>query len=213
MNTGIGDAVNLAWKLAAVLQGRAAEAILDTYSTERTAFAQVLVNVTDRIFDAVVGRGPGPHLVRSLFIPFIAPVLLRMRRIRRSQFRLVSQVRIRYPHSVSTLSRGHAGAIHGGDRLPWLAESDNFAALSSLDWQLHVAGEPSIELRRLAKARGIALHSFPFDAGASRAGFERDAAYLIRPDGHVAVAASGADSSQIADFLEDWKIVPVDPAR
>ncbi len=39
MNTGIGDAVNLAWKLAAVVGGRANRSILDTYEAERIAFA------------------------------------------------------------------------------------------------------------------------------------------------------------------------------
>src|SRR5207244_5227194 len=34
MNTGIGDAVNLAWKLAAVLQSRTHERVLDTYEPE-----------------------------------------------------------------------------------------------------------------------------------------------------------------------------------
>jgi putative polyketide hydroxylase len=35
MNTGIGDAHNLAWKLAAVLQGRAGPQLLDSYTGER----------------------------------------------------------------------------------------------------------------------------------------------------------------------------------
>ena len=48
MNTGIGDAVNLAWKLAAVLQGRADASILDSYEPERIAFARRLVATTDR---------------------------------------------------------------------------------------------------------------------------------------------------------------------
>ncbi len=39
MNTGIGDAVNLAWKLAAVLNGGAADSLLDTYEPERIGFA------------------------------------------------------------------------------------------------------------------------------------------------------------------------------
>jgi 2-polyprenyl-6-methoxyphenol hydroxylase-like FAD-dependent oxidoreductase len=39
VNTGIGDAVNLAWKLAAVLQGRADPSLLDSYEPERIAFA------------------------------------------------------------------------------------------------------------------------------------------------------------------------------
>src|SRR4029077_8799839 len=37
MNTGIGDAVNLAWKLASVLHGRANAALLDSYEPERIA--------------------------------------------------------------------------------------------------------------------------------------------------------------------------------
>src|SRR4029453_13275142 len=35
MNTGVQDVHNLAWKLAAVLQGWAAPALLDTYEAER----------------------------------------------------------------------------------------------------------------------------------------------------------------------------------
>lgn len=43
MNTGIGDAVNLAWKLGAVLRGRGKVSLLDTYEPERIAFARRLV--------------------------------------------------------------------------------------------------------------------------------------------------------------------------
>jgi len=48
MNTGIGDAVNLAWKLAAVVHGRADASLLDSYEPERIAFARRLVATTDR---------------------------------------------------------------------------------------------------------------------------------------------------------------------
>jgi 2-polyprenyl-6-methoxyphenol hydroxylase-like FAD-dependent oxidoreductase len=48
MNTGIGDAVNLAWKLQTVLAGRAPDALLDTFEAERRAFAIRLVQTTDR---------------------------------------------------------------------------------------------------------------------------------------------------------------------
>ena len=48
MNTGIGDAVNLAWKLAAVLQGRAHFRLLESYEPERIAFARRLVASTRR---------------------------------------------------------------------------------------------------------------------------------------------------------------------
>lgn len=47
-NTGIADADNLAWKLAAVMKGRAAPALLDSYHEERHEAAQQNVRVTDR---------------------------------------------------------------------------------------------------------------------------------------------------------------------
>ncbi|HSV52723.1 MAG TPA: FAD-dependent oxidoreductase [Burkholderiaceae bacterium] len=47
-NTGIADADNLAWKLAAVLQGRATPSLLDSYHEERHEAAQQNVLVTNR---------------------------------------------------------------------------------------------------------------------------------------------------------------------
>jgi 3-(3-hydroxy-phenyl)propionate hydroxylase len=47
-NTGISDADNLAWKLAAVLRGRAGLNLLDSYNDERLEAAQQNVRVTDR---------------------------------------------------------------------------------------------------------------------------------------------------------------------
>ena len=72
MNTGIGDAVNLAWKLAAVLQGRADAALLDTYEPERIAFARRLVATTDRAFTAVTSPAPLARFVRIGVVPAAA---------------------------------------------------------------------------------------------------------------------------------------------
>ena len=47
-NTGVADADNLAWKLAAVLQGRAAPNLLDSYHAERHEAAAQNVMVTNR---------------------------------------------------------------------------------------------------------------------------------------------------------------------
>ena len=47
-NTGVSDADNLAWKLAAVMKGRAGPAILDSYHEERHEAAQQNVQVTNR---------------------------------------------------------------------------------------------------------------------------------------------------------------------
>jgi 3-(3-hydroxy-phenyl)propionate hydroxylase len=47
-NTGVADADNLAWKLAAVMKGRAAPALLDSYHEERHEAARQNVLVTNR---------------------------------------------------------------------------------------------------------------------------------------------------------------------
>nr|WP_308050753.1 FAD-dependent monooxygenase [Streptomyces sp. TRM72054] len=46
MNTGIGDADNLAWKLAAVTAGYAGEALLNTYETERRPVARQVIDIS-----------------------------------------------------------------------------------------------------------------------------------------------------------------------
>ncbi|MER6414349.1 bifunctional 3-(3-hydroxy-phenyl)propionate/3-hydroxycinnamic acid hydroxylase [Streptomyces humidus] len=49
MNTGIRDATNVAWKLAAVVTGRAHPRILSTYDTERRAHARAMVALSDTL--------------------------------------------------------------------------------------------------------------------------------------------------------------------
>jgi hypothetical protein len=207
MNTGIGDAVNLGWKLAAVVGGRAHPSILDTYEPERIAFARTLVATTDWIFEIVVGRGLRSRMIRQVFFPTIAPLLLRFRAVRRAQFRLVSQTRIHYPDS--PLSSGDVGKIRGGDRLPWLQDQDNFKPLDSLDWQIHVFGEPSNALRDLSTRRGLPVHSFDWNEEARSAGFARDAVYLVRPDGHVALALPGQEIQPLDRFSDEWLKPPI----
>ena len=46
MNTGIGDAENLAWKLAMVVRGRAGQALLDSYTAERRPVAEEVLAST-----------------------------------------------------------------------------------------------------------------------------------------------------------------------
>ena len=208
MNTGIGDAINLAWKLAAVVSARADASILDTYEIERMAFARSLVATTDKLFQAMVRENIAGEIVRTMLFPHVIPFLLGFSAIRRAQFRLVSQTRINYRHS--PLSEGTTGDVDGGDRLPWVEGPDagNFAPLKSLDWQIHVYGKAGQTLRQAAEDRGIALHEFPWSEAAQHAGFERDSMYLVRPDGHVAIAELKQDVEKLRSYLSRFKIAP-----
>src|SRR6266849_5261763 len=82
MNTGIGDAVNLAWKLAAVVHGRANASLLDSYEPERIAFARRLVATTDQAFTGVTSRGASARLVRLDIVPLLIPPLFALADVR-----------------------------------------------------------------------------------------------------------------------------------
>ena len=201
MNTGIGDAVNLAWKLADVIRGRGGSLLLDSYEPERIAFARTLVSTTDRAFTPLVSGGWRGEFVRRILAPLFFTVATRLDLGRHTVFRTLSQTRIHYDDSL--LSEGKAGAVHGGDRLPWvqLEGGDNFVPLRSMDWQAHVYGAADATLGKACGRVGLPVQEFPWGKGADAAGLEQDALYLVRPDGYVALAA-GRKSA--ADQLEGY---------
>ena len=212
MNTGIGDAINLAWKLAAVLNHAAAEHVLDSYEPERIAFARRLVATTDRVFTGVISASALARFIRTRVVPLLAPLAFSFRFVRRFAFMTVSQIGINYRGSA--LSVGQAGRVHGGDRLPWTpldasaGGEDNHAPLASLDWQLHVYGAATPELAAYAARRVVPLHVFAWRPGFARLGLGRNAAYLLRPDGYVAVAEPSGGVSAISGYLDKHSLRP-----
>ena len=210
MNTGIGDAVNLAWKLAAVVRGRADASLLDSYEPERIAFARRLVATTDQAFMAVTSPTFLARNIRLRVVPLVFPLAFKFKALRRYLFRTVSQTLVNYRGG--PLSEGRAGAVYGGDRLPWVkaassVEQDNFAPLASLDWQVHIYGEASPRVQQLCKRRNLPLHIFARRPEVDRAGLQRDACYLVRPDGYVALAHPGAETSRLDSYLNRRKLV------
>ena len=207
MNTGIGDAINLAWKLAAVLEQRAPESILDGYERERIAFARRLVQTTDRAFSLVTSPGWSARFLRLEVFPRLLAALIKTRPMRQFMFRTVSQTAVNYRGG--PLSEGRAGAVHGGDRLPWvpLGEgTDNFAPLDSLAWQVHVYGKPRAEIESLCRDRGVPLHAFPWRPEIRKSGLARDAVYLVRPDGYVGLADPRGEAAVLAAYLDTRRL-------
>jgi 2-polyprenyl-6-methoxyphenol hydroxylase-like FAD-dependent oxidoreductase len=203
MNTGIGDAINLAWKLAAVLAGLADESLLATYETERIGFAQRLVATTDRVFTLVTAPGRVADLLRTRLAPVLLARALSLEPVREYLFRTVSQIMVNYRGSA--LSAGAAGDVRGGDRLPWVAQvaGDNYASLAAITWQVHVYGRASERLREACAKHALPLASFPWSAAHAAAGLERDALYLLRPDSYVALADGAADPGALARYFRE----------
>jgi 2-polyprenyl-6-methoxyphenol hydroxylase-like FAD-dependent oxidoreductase len=208
MNTGIGDAINLAWKLASVIRNPAASEILDTYEVERIAFARRLVATTDQAFTVVTSSTALARFLRLRIVPRLLPAFFAAAASRRLAFRTVSQTAIQYRQSA--LSEGRAGRVHGGDRLPWVPPDanghDNFAPLQSLAWQLHVYGDAASEVRMLCEERRLPLHTFAWRQAMRGCGLVRHAMYLIRPDGYLAFVAEQQDPGSLRAYLDAHRI-------
>ncbi|MET1035303.1 MAG: FAD-dependent monooxygenase [Arthrobacter sp.] len=201
MNTGLQDAHNLACKLADVLAGRMPEAYLDRYEAERRPVALRLVGTTDRAFSVITSTGRLARLVRTVVLPALWPVGLRV--VPRSPaggrlFGYLSQIRIHY--WMTEGERRRADAARGparwtrrgkvlGRRLPWVSAgehggADNHAALGDAAWQVHAYGPR-------AAAKGVevaARHALPlrrFDAAPAR-NLPDGTVVVVRPDMFVA---------------------------
>jgi 2-polyprenyl-6-methoxyphenol hydroxylase-like FAD-dependent oxidoreductase len=206
MNTGIGDAVDLGWKIAHVLQNRADASLLDTYEPERIGFARSLVSTTDRAFTGLVGEGVTGEFTRKIVAPLVFAVVTRFSLGRHAIFRTISQMRIHYPDS--PLSQGGAGEVHGGDRLPWTGGrvQDNFEPLRSLDWQAHLYGEADKDVETTCRELHLPLHVFAFGDNAKDAGLMRGALYLVRPDGYIALASFEQIASELRTFVKQFHL-------
>jgi len=202
MNTGIGDAVNLAWKLAAVINGEARPTLLDSYETERIPFARKLVNSTDRAFSFVSAKGSFATWVRLHLVPVVLPILFRFDSFKRLMFRTVSQISIRYPQSF--LSSGRTGKLKGGDRLPWVESVNNFEPLVSRQWQIHGYGHPTPELNKLLSEKKIPLYIFEWGPEVKTAGYLKDAIYIVRPDGYIGLTEGTGNIAKIAQYCDSY---------
>ncbi len=119
-------------------------------------------------------RSPIAWRVRTRLVPLLARFLFRLDAVRRFLFRTVSQIGVNYRES--TLSEGDVGSVQGGDRLPWIetgSHEDNFAPLASMDWQVHVYGEPRRGVSEACDALRLPIHVFAWTPAMGRAGLVR----------------------------------------
>lgn len=217
MNTGLMDATNLGWKLAAVVKGEVGEQLLASYEPERMPFAHLLVNTTDRVFSAVTSPSPWVRLLRSVVVPAVFTIISWLPLGRRMLFGTISQTRVNYHDS--PISRGAAGGVRAGDRLPWVKWREggsNFDSLRNLKPQIQIYGFVSPEVEAFARQHPeFLLARLPWTAEAAHAGFQSGACYLLRPDGYVAYAVTHFTEEELLAFLRDawgWRGVGANQA-
>ncbi|EME99489.1 FAD-binding monooxygenase protein [Streptomyces mobaraensis NBRC 13819 = DSM 40847] len=170
MNAGIQDAANLGWKLAAVLQGRAGEALLDSYHDERHPVGTQVLRVSGAIVRAVLFDSPlirGVRDVATRVLPFAPAVGRRMART-------VSGLAVAYPAPPGS----HPLTGRRVPDLPLVEAGDG-------PTRLYEALRAGTHLRVLPRDTGPDVPPAPPGAlTVTRADAERTA-LLVRPDGYV----------------------------
>ncbi len=206
MNTGIQDAANLAWKLAAVARG-AADELLDSYYEERGAVGKALLRSTERVLKVVTATNPLLRGIRDT----VAPLVSKQRWIQRAVAGFVSETAINYRSSSIVSDQGGDGSLRAGDRMPDLALDDTNGRSSLLtDWTdgghlalLYRGTEAeALQVRnRFKQVRLLVLQPDQLDiAGKLLLGLE-EKLLLLRPDGYV-----GYRGPLAASALNDYAI-------
>jgi 2-polyprenyl-6-methoxyphenol hydroxylase-like FAD-dependent oxidoreductase len=129
MNTGIQDAYNLGWKLAFVLQGKAAESLLDTYEAERLPVGRAILEESDRRFASATAP---PRILRPLLRFLVKPFLVRLNKRGRTDHPSYYDSPLTLPSRVRALRRRR---LRAGDSAPRGLGADSDYTVVALDRQ------------------------------------------------------------------------------
>ena len=214
MNTGIGDAYNLAWKLALVLKDWANPALLDTYNTERLENAKHLLATTDRLFNLGTGDDYLTSFIRTYIFPFVAEYALRLDLVKQTVFPILSQIGINYRHSALSVHEGDAGfKIKAGDRMPYLALGGKSIYDFLLEPKFHflVFSNEAVSLAELKSqtqkyGEYVDFQSLPLNSSvAEMFGTEKPFSVLLRPDNYIGFVSAdiSAEKLKVYPFFDE----------
>ncbi|AOR34307.1 FAD-dependent oxidoreductase [Streptomyces fodineus] len=181
MNTGLQDAANLSWKLAAVVAGHADPALLDTYQAERHPVGKAVLRSSGGIVRLAMAKRPWTLAARAALTAFLNAV----GPARRKAAAQITGIGHRYP------------APRGAHRLTGARVPDVVLAGGA---RLYEA---------LRGGRFVLITPEPYEPGPARAdrltvahwASDRRTAVLVRPDGYAAWAADSAGAADIGTAL------------
>ena len=205
-NTGVGDAVNLAWKLAAVIHGWAPVELLESYDAERRPVAEQTI--------ALAGTN-----MRALSIDLTSPELMAddetgeraraaaavaIEDVKRAEFYSLGLV-LGYgygPDSAlqSPTAEEYTPVVAAGNRLPHSRNAEGDSLFDLLGAEFTLLGAAPDAWRGAASVRGVPLtivdpvaHGFNAVAGGR--------IVLVRPDQHIAwVGSAASDPHTVLDL-------------
>ncbi|MFF0746383.1 FAD-dependent monooxygenase [Streptomyces sp. NPDC004111] len=189
MNVGIQDAANLAWKLAATLNGWAPDGLLDTYHAERHPVGADLTATSRAQVALMTAFTPEGLALRGLLARLITaqPDLNDL---------LAAQV--------SSLAVAYPATAPGAHRLTGTRAPDLALGGTGLFTLLRADGHLLLDLSGSGTLTGYArpgLHTHTATPHRPPAEFTDVRAVLVRPDGHIAWASAERDDTALTDSL------------
>ncbi len=231
MNTGIQDAANLAWKLAAVARGQADPQLLDTYHDERHPVGAEVVRSTTVLTDVGTASGIGAAL-RDLALFVVGHV----HRLGAAGATTTAELRVNYHGSALSVEHGNRrrGAARAGDHAPdpegptrpdgTAVAVEDLQARPGFLLLARAASDVVVELRRTLGDLGTVVRVVEstddaadgedclVDAEGAVArdyGFGSEGLALIRPDGYLGLVADTADPALVRRYLVETVHVSV----
>lgn len=224
--TGIQDAMNLAWKLAACLREGAPDSLLDTYEEERKPIARAVLRGTSAASNLLFAMNPLLRLVREhLVFP-----ILRTGLAQRQLIANASQLKVNYRAGSLAANFDKASArvrVRAGDRAPDVLfkrgeEKVTLFRLLGTFGMLALFGPGQNSHRMTAALSALHIRSFIVSTQSAGTlpdqyledlyadfarlyGAEGPFLYLLRPDGHVALFQSQAEASALASYLKKMR--------
>ncbi|GCE21093.1 FAD-binding monooxygenase [Dictyobacter kobayashii] len=226
MNTGIGDAFNLAWKLALVVKGEAHDRLLDSYEAERIPFARSILRGSDWGFQILDATRSDLRWFKLFVLPrlfrLISPLPIFQRRV----FWLFSQLWTSYRNSpaVAEAESGKREPM-AGDRAPYgffeggadagksiftkLRDQDHhlflFEGKRSAQSQTDFPGlEEQVQTLLNEYHVPIHLHALSAENHSLHNLYRADTCtlFLVRPDGHIAYRGKAENLASLRSYLD-----------
>lgn len=187
MNTGMQDAINLAWKLALVIRGIAsAPALLESYDLERRPVGAQVIAASGRMTRIGTLADHTLQHVRD----FVAHILMGLSPVQQAITRLMAEVSIGYPDS--PLNGPCLGEAKAGARVRPVAGETPFGS----------GDAPLFTACGGAGAAALAARFPSLVAASPRASDGGDLMSLVRPDGYLAAQVEDADWLALVPYLQ-----------
>ncbi|MFF1836125.1 FAD-dependent monooxygenase [Streptomyces sp. NPDC058231] len=182
MNTGLQDAANLSWKLAAVLKGEVSdpEALLDSYQAERHPVGTMVLRSSGALIRLAMARTLRQRAVRAS----AARLLSMVRPVADKAIGLISGIGIAYPaprgsHRLTGKRAPDLGLVEG--RLQELLRDGRFVLVTPADVPTPSSPSPLVHAHWAS---------------------DRTTVLLVRPDGYVAWAGDRSDPAALRAALD-----------